>query len=661
MSTGKALVLKSHAGNPLRRHVVQLAGAALFTSVALGAGDVSVMLGDAKNGHDVPKTLWGIFFEDINWAADGGINPEMLANGGFDWAPRDHANWNCREDGWEPDFRDGGAARISIKMGAPVHPNTARHLRIESFGSGLAGVRNRGLDGIWIVEDEKYRLVFDWREVVRDGLEWKLGQWSRFERTVALTGKGAEFSVPGVSTRIEPDKDGRMTFSLLVKGRRAIEFDNVSLQPVGPNLVRAGFRKDLVDRLAALKPAFMRFPGGCIAEGRDFQTWYDWRRTVGPKEGRECILNQWGGTDNPYWQTFNIGFYEYFILCEEIGAEPMPIFQCGLTCQYSKPVYMCAVADVDYFADMILELVEFANGAPDTKWGRVRAAMGHPAPFNLKMVGVGNENWDAEFFDRYEPIVKILRTRVPEIKIIGSAGPAPSGDHFDYAWKRVTKETADYMDEHYYRPPRFFLESVCRYDGYDRTGKPKVYVGEYACHHTVGNDPDWKKRPKKNTHWSAVCEAAALTGFERNSDVVAMASYAPLFAREGHTQWPVQLIWFDGRKSWVTPNYYVQQMFSTNRPDVELPVEVSGSKKVFACAGTCGGETIVKIVNTDETPCTVKLNLKGTAKVTTLAGGMEDINWSEREMVRPVSSERALDGPFDVPALSVTVLRVTTP
>ena len=267
MSTGKALVLKSHAGNPLRRHVVQLAGAALFTSVALGAGDVSVMLGDAKNGHDVPKTLWGIFFEDINWAADGGVNPEMLANGGFDWAPRDHANWNCREDGWEPDFRDGGAARISIKMGAPVHPNTARHLRIESFGSGLAGVRTRGLDGIWIVEDEKYRLVFDWREVVRDGLEWKLGQGSRFERTVALTGKGAEFSVPGVSTRIEPDKDGRMTFSLLVKGRRAIEFDNVSLQPVGPNLVRAGFRKDLVDRLAALKPLLCASPADASQRG----------------------------------------------------------------------------------------------------------------------------------------------------------------------------------------------------------------------------------------------------------------------------------------------------------------------------------------------------------------------------------------------------------
>ena len=652
---------RSHAVNPFRRQVVLFAGFALVTFVALGAGNVLVMLGDAKSGHEVPKSLWGIFFEDINWAADGGINPEMLANGGFDWTPHDHALWSCREDGWEPDFRDGGAARISIKMGAPVHPNTARHLRIESFGSGLAGVRNRGLDGMWIVDGEKYRLVFDWREVVRDGIEWKLGEWSRFDRTVALTGKGAEFSVPVASIRIEPDKEERMTLSLLVKGRRAVEFDNVSLQPVGPNLVRAGFRKDLVDRIAALKPAFMRFPGGCIAEGRDFQTWYDWRRTVGPKEGRECIPNHWGGKNNPYWQTFNIGFYEYFILCEEIGAEPMPIFQCGLTCQFSKPVQMCAVADVDYFADMILELVEFANGAPNTKWGRVRAAMGHPAPFNLKMVGVGNENWDAEFFDRYEPIVKILRKRVPEIKIIGSAGPSSDGERFDYAWKRVTKETADYMDEHYYRSPKFFRESVCRYDGYDRTGKPKVYVGEYACHHAVGNDPDWKKRPKKNTHWSAVCEAAAMTGFERNSDVVAMASYAPLFAREGHTQWSVQMIWFDGRKSWVTPNYYVQQMFSTNRPDVELPVAVSGSKKVFACAGTCAGETIVKIVNTDETPRTVVLNLKGTAKVTTLAGGMEDINGSEREMVRPVSSERTLDGPLDVPALSVTVLRVTTP
>ena len=514
-------------------------------------------------------------------------------------------------------------ARLSFQYGEPVHPNTAKHLRIEAFGTGRAGVRNRGLDGIWIKKGEPYRLSYDWREIKREGVEYKLGAWKR--EVIDFCGDApasprALKTAEGYEILLEPDGD-QVTLSLLVKGRRVVEFDNVSLQPTGPNLVRVGLRKDLVDRLAALRPAFLRFPGGCIVEEGDFQHWYDWRRTVGPKERRECIQNRWATAKRPYWETFGVGYFEYFRLCEEIGAEPLPICLAGLTCQYQKPPLMCAVQDADYFANVILELIEFANGDVSTTWGKVRAEMGHPAPFNLKMVGIGNENWNAEFFDRMEPIARIVRSKHPEIKIVGSSGPKPDGREFSYAWNRVTRETADLVDEHFYRNPEWFLKNVGRYDGYDRT-KPHVYVGEYACHHRV-------EGKKVNTLWSAVCEAAIMTGYERNSDVVEMASYAPLFARLGHDQWAPNLLWFDGTTSWVTPNYYVQQLFAVHRPDETVTSTVDATLEGFF--QTCGydrttSEYILKCVNASESARSLTITStfslpKGEVRIISMAGG----------------------------------------
>ncbi len=621
---------------------------ALLSSSALAA-PISIELGSVENGRKVPESMWGIFFEDINWAADGGLNPELLANGGFDWLQADHEKWNVVEDGWEPDYRDGGMARLSIQMGAPVHPNTARHLRIESFGSGLAGVRNRGLDGMRLRKGEPYRLQFDVREISKKGIDYELGTWSRKVKEFKYDGSGVAVAGDGYRVEIE-----EKSLAILVSGRRVFEFDNVSLLPTGSNLVRAGLRKDLVDRLAALKPAFVRFPGGCVVEEGDFQHWYDWRRTVGPKERRECVLNRWVRPGKPYWETFAVGFYEYFILCEELGAEPLPICLAGLTCQFQKPSLLCNVKDADYFANVVLELIEFANGDVSTTWGKVRAEMGHPKPFGLKMVGIGNENWNAEFFDRYEPIARIVRKRHPEIKIVGSSGPFPDGREFDYAWNRITKESADIVDEHFYRPPKWFLKIAHRYDNYDRKTKPPVYAGEYACHHKLG-------KHKVNTHWSAICEAVAMTGYERNCDVVRMASYAPLFARLGHDQWSPNLIWFDLEKTYATPNYYVQQLFSLNRPDVEIPVALSGNAEadgVFACAGVKGAETIVKIVNVADVPREVAVNIKGSATVTTLSGEKNDVNSIEREKVKPVVESREFGGSISVPERSLAVIRI---
>lgn len=646
----------------------------VLSTLASLAAPVVIDVKIGEKGHEVPKGLWGIFFEDINWAADGGLNPEMLANGGFDWQQADHQNnpkmdvaWNAVEDGWEPDYREGGMARLSFQYGAPVHPNTAKHLRIEAFGTGRAGVRNRGLDGMWLKKGEPYRLSYDWREVTLDGIDYKLGPWQRevvdfvAEATSSsLLEKKDQFDI-----LLEPARDNRWTLSLLVKGRRAVEFDNVSLQPTGPNLVRAGLRKDLVDRLADLKPAFVRFPGGCIVEEGDFQHWYDWRRTVGPKERRECIQNRWARPGKPYWETFGVGYYEYFRLCEEIGAEPLPICLAGLTCQYQKPPVMCDVKDVDYFAQVVLDLIEFANGDVTTTWGKVRAEMGHPKPFGLKMVGIGNENWMEPFFDRAEPIARIIREKHPEIRIVGSSGPGPSGREFDYAWKRVTKESADLVDEHFYRDPNWFLSNANRYDDYDRS-RPHVYAGEYACHHHTGGR-------KPNTLWSAVCEAAVMTGYERNSDVVEMASYAPLFARLGHDQWTPNMIWFDGTMSWVTPNYHVQRLFSVHRPDETVPsvIRADGETKDFF--QVCGYDRaakqyVVKCVNAAKEARAVTLDFgrdlpKGEVRVITLAGDMFDVNDVDhptksepKETVEPFAGGRTLM--LDVPAVSVTVIRL---
>ena len=626
---------------------------------AFAAEEARISIDAGAKGPEFPKSMYGIFFEDINWAADGGLSPELLANGGFDWLQADHEKWNVVEDGWEPDFRGGGMARLSFQYGAPVHPNTAKHLRVESFGAGFAGVRNRGLDGMRLVKGEPYRLQYDVRELSKKGIDYDLGPWAR--KVEEFKFEGSDLTFAGDGYRVEV-KEGSL--SLLVRGRRAFEFDNVSLAPTGPNLVRAGLRRDLVDRLDGLKPSFVRFPGGCIVEEGDFQHWYDWRRTVGPKERRECVLNRWAGPGKPYWETFAVGFHEYFVLCEELGAEPLPICLSGLTCQFQKPALLCDLKDVDYFANVILELVEYANGDVSTKWGRVRAEMGHPKPFGLKMVGVGNENWNAEFLDRCEPIARIVREKHPEIKIVGSSGPGPDDGHYKYAWSRLSKEYADIVDEHYYRDPAWFINSFRRYDGYDRSKLP-VYAGEYACHHHVD-------KAKPNTQWSAVCEAVAMCGFERNADVVRMASYAPLFARVGHYQWSPNLIWFDGEKSWATPNYHVQRMFSLNRPDYTVGSSVEGEEKehLFTSCGADreAGEIVLKLVNVEDSARKVVVELgvdapKGEVKVTSLSAGRVAVNKPESpDAVAPVESSLAFEGgdrlSLDLGANSVTVVRI---
>ena len=289
-----------------------------------------------------------------------------------------------------------------------------------------------------------------------------------------------------------------------------------------------GLRKDIAQLIADLKPGFVRFPGGCIVEGRDLTNRYQWKYTVGPVDQRKLIINRWNmemqDRQAPdYFQSFGLGFYEYFLFSEDIGAEPLPILNCGMSCQFNAGEVV-PLNELDPYIQDALDLIEFANGPVTSQWGKLRAAMGHPEPFKLKYVGVGNEQWDEQYIERYKAFEKVLRAKYPGIKIVSGAGPSASGRLFDYAWGELKKLTPDLVDEHYYMAPEWFLNNASRYDNYNRKG-PKVFAGEYAGHWKEGNDPE-----SRNTWYSALSEAAFMTGLERNADVVQMASYAPLLA-----------------------------------------------------------------------------------------------------------------------------------
>lgn len=540
--------------------------------------DVAVITMYPTKTHKIPETLYGLFFEDINHAADGGIYPELISNRGFD-ARKDFG----AIDGWETICLDPktktldpqgklplSATRASIQCGAPLHPNTAQHLRVETFGSGLGGVRNDGYDGVSVKKGESYDLSLYVRAL--DGYKGNvriiLADKACSNIVASVTLKNSSLSIgPKKSSLdfklpkwrrhtavIKPKatvRDGAL-FVLLDKPG-AVEFEMVSLFPKATYGGRKnGLRKDLVELLKAIKPGVIRFPGGCIIEGHDFQHWYDWKRTVGPLERREAIWNTWG-----YWQTMGLGYFEYFCLAEDIGAEPLPIMLGGMTCQFREEK-LAPMDAMPYFAQNIIDLIDFANADPaDNEWAKLRADMGHPEPFNLKFVGIGNENWDDEFLKRYDAIYKIVHEAHPEIKIVSSAGAGPGpGGVYEKAWKHLSNpKSADLIDEHFYVPPEWMLQQTKRYDDFDREG-PHVFAGEYACHVPGGS----------NNLYSALCEAAMMTGYERNSDVVDMATYAPLFNKEGWGGWKPDLIWFDNFTSYGTPNYHVQKLFGVNRP-----------------------------------------------------------------------------------------------
>jgi alpha-N-arabinofuranosidase len=351
-----------------------------------------------------------------------------------------------------------------------------------------------------------------------------------------------------------------------------------------------------------MKPGFLRFPGGCIVEGRDLSSRYQWKNTVGGLEDRKLIINRWNTEFNhrpapDYYQSFGLGFYEYFLLSEDIGAEPLPILNCGMACQFNS-AEVVPMDQLDPYIQDALDLIEFANGSVESKWGKLRADMGHKQPFNLKFLGVGNEQWGTQYIERYKVFQKAIKNKYPGITLISSAGPFPQGDLFDYANKELKEMKVEIVDEHYYNKPEWFLQNAARYDKYDRAGF-KIFAGEYAAQSINVVSPD-----NKNTWQCALAEAAFMTGLERNADLVYMCSYAPLLAHADGWQWTPDLIWFDNLKAYATPNYYVQKLFSINKGTHALSalnnnLPLTGENGLYSSAvfDKNTGEVIIKLVN----------------------------------------------------------------
>ena len=471
-----------------------------------------------KIGSTIQPTMYGVFFEDINFGADGGLYAELIKNRSFEF--------EYPFTGWTP-FGD-----VSIRSDKPCfdrNPHYARLInRKQLTGTGLI---NEGFKGIGIKTNEKYDLSFYARTLKNETMKLKIEMVS--DKNDIIESK--EVSINSKSWNkymitfapMQTCSKSSIRITMLTTG--VLDIEHISLFPQETFNNRSnGLRKDLAMALKDLKPGVFRFPGGCIVEGTDLSTRYQWKNTIGPVENRPININRWNYTFShkkfpDYYQSYGLGFYEYFVLSEDIGAEPLPVLNCGLSCQYENndPNQNCPVDKLEPYIEDALDLIEFANGPITSTWGKIRADMGHPAPFNLKMIAIGNEQWGTLYTERLEPFVKAIRAKYPNIKIIGSSGPQAEGKDFDFLWPEMKRIGVDLVDEHYYRSPEWFLSNANRYDSYDRNG-PKVFAGEYACH-----APD-----KENSFLTALSEAAFMTGLERNADVVHLCTYAPLFAHK---------------------------------------------------------------------------------------------------------------------------------
>ena len=605
----------------MKKYKGLLAVLALAAGSALQAQTNELVIQAGKPGAEIQPTMYGLFFEDINYAADGGLYAELVKNRSFEF-PQHFMGWKT-------------FGKVSLKDDGPFDRNP-HYVRLAYAGHPhkQTGLDNEGFFGIGIKKGAEYRFSV-WARVA-EGEPAKIrveladtksmGEQQAFA-TADVTVDSREWKKYQVILKPEVTNP-KAILRIFLASRQTVDLEHISLFPVDTwQGHENGLRKDLAQALADIKPGVFRFPGGCIVEGTDIASRYDWKKSVGMVENRPLNENRWQYTFPhrffpDYYQSYGLGFYEFFQLSEEIGAEPLPVLSCGLACQFQNPnmdahVPLC---DLDSYIQDALDLIEFANGAVDTPWGKVRADMGHPAPFNLKFIGIGNEQWGKEYPEHLEPFVKAIRKKYPDIKIVGSSGPNSEGEQFDYLWPEMKRLKADLVDEHFYRPEAWFLSQGARYDNYDRKG-PKVFAGEYACH---GKGKKW------NHFHASLLEAAFMTGLERNADVVHMATYAPLFAHVEGWQWRPDMIWFDNLNSVRTVSYYVQQLFATHKGTNVLSLTMNkkpvtgaeGQNGLFASAVCDKNKNviIVKVANTSDKKQPLSLIFNGLKKKEVLSG-----------------------------------------
>ena len=606
----------------MKKYKGLLAVLALAAGSALQAQTNELVIQAGKPGAEIQPTMYGLFFEDINYAADGGLYAELVKNRSFEF-PQHFMGWKT-------------FGKVSLKDDGPFERNP-HYVRLAYAGHPhkQTGLDNEGFFGIGIKKGAEYRFSV-WARVAEGETPAKirveLADTKSMNEQQAFV--AADVTVDSKEWKkyqviLKPEvTNPKAILRIFLASRQTVDLEHISLFPVDTwQGHENGLRKDLVQALADIKPGVFRFPGGCVVEGTDIASRYDWKKSVGMVENRPLNENRWQYTFPhrffpDYYQSYGLGFYEFFQLSEEIGAEPLPVLSCGLACQFQNPnmdahVPLC---DLESYIQDALDLIEFANGAVDTPWGKIRADMGHPAPFNLKLIGIGNEQWGKEYPEHLVPFVKAIRKKYPDIKIVGSSGPDSEGEQFDYLWPEMKSLKADLVDEHFYRPEAWFLSQGARYDNYDRKG-PKVFAGEYACH---GKGKKW------NHFHASLLEAAFMTGLERNADIVHMATYAPLFAHVEGWQWRPDMIWFDNLNSVCTVSYYVQQLFATHKGTNVLSLTMNkkpvtgaeGQNGLFASA-VCDknkNEIIVKVVNTSGKKQSLSLIFNGLKKKEVLSG-----------------------------------------
>ena len=639
-------------------------------------------------GKKISTDLFGLFLEDINYAADGGLYAELVQNRSFEYSPTDNRQWHPLSF-WEyitPGFSYG---TIGVETNTPLHINNPHYvvLSIEHVGSvpdqsaqsgrqplpasittGRPGVglKNGGFGNTIIKKGEQYNFSFFSRLLSDNPVEIFVSlqdpQGKLLSERKVLINKKDWIRYSGSFTASAGSDSAQIVLTGVNKGKVAL--DMISLFPENTFKHRTnGLRIDLAQLLADMKPAFIRFPGGCLVHGDGVGNMYRWKNTIGPVEQRVAQKNLWG-----YHQTVGLGYFEYFQFCEDIGAKPLPVLPAAVSCQNSGGTWRIGgpgqqalpMQEMQDYIQEVLDLIEWANGPASSEWGAKRVAAGHPAPFNLQYIGIGNEDKiTPEFEERFKMIYEAIRSKYPDIVLIGTSGPFHSGEDFEKGWKFSNALKVPMVDEHYYVQPEWLISNQYRYDKYNRN-EGKVYLGEYAS---------WG-----NKLYNAIAEALYMTGLERNGDVVSMSSYAPLFAKKNHTQWTTDMIFFDNGSYFLTPNYYVQKLFSLNRGDYYFDKVIRKENSDSLLSASCvydsrTGDIILKLVNAGKESKQVNVDLGGfgkfnpVAEKTELSGSADLANSFERpQNIFPVTSSFDVSKKFSysVSPMSLTVIRIKT-
>jgi alpha-L-arabinofuranosidase len=615
----------------------------------------------------ISPDLFGLFFEDINYAADGGLYAEMVQNRSFEYNPTERGDWNPFSY-WEyvtPGFSYG---TISVETNSPINQKNPHYvvIKIEHVGTGGVGIKNLGFNGMVVKANDKYNFSLVAKQLSPGPISLTVSLQNPSGKVLAEN----KFSTSSnewkkYTTNLTPSvSSDSAVLVVLATTEGKLALDVISLFPEKTFKNRPnGLRADLAQMLADMKPKFVRFPGGCLAHGDGLGNMYRWENTIGPIEERKEQRNIWG-----YHQTAGLGYYEFFQFCEDIGAKPLPVLPAAVCCQNSGGTWSIGgtgqkalpMSEMSDYVQEVLDLIEWANGPATSTWGAKRAAAGHPAPFNLEYIGIGNEDKiTPEFEERFKMIYNAVKEKHSEIKVIGTVGPFPDGTDFDKGWKLANELNLPVVDEHYYCQPDWFIKNQKRYDSYTRN-TTQVYLGEYAS---------WGNKMQ-----NAVCEAAYMASLERNADVVRMASYAPMLAKKGFTQWTTDMIFFDNTKICPTVNYYVQKMFMNNTGDRYFDNIISMDTKDTSLAGSCvqdskTGDIILKLVNIGKEVKSFSINLEEfkninpEAKQIILTGKSDAENTLDNpQNIVPTEIAFKVNGKFEYTALpvSLTVIRIKT-